>query len=138
MPAISDVIVPSTSYPTMGTGPTTLVGDPFKGDGYYGWGDGTHTVQIELANFIGSINIQGTLAASPGAGDWVNIPLSSQDRFSVDTTGLVLRLSPASLLTYVSATTSVTSYNFVGNFIWIRANVTNWTQGTITQILLNH
>ena len=137
MPANSEILLPSTTHPFT-PGPITYIGDSFKGDGYYGWGDGSHTIQIETNGFIGNIIIQGSLATSPGDGDWINLPLLYQDLFSVDTTGLVSKRSTSGIITYNTSNTSITSYNFIGNFVWVRAVLTNWTDGSINKILFNH
>ena len=33
--------------------------------------------------------------------------------------------------------TTIYSYNFTGNFVWVRAKITGMTAGSITSILLN-
>jgi hypothetical protein len=136
MAALSETIIPSTSH-AANSNIETITGEKFKGAGYYGMGDGVHTVQVQITNFIGDITIQGTLSANPGPNDWVDIPLERQEGFSVDTTGLVSVASSANSVSYSSATTSNKIYNFTGNFVWIRAIVSNWTAGTVNRILLN-
>jgi hypothetical protein len=138
MPAISETIINSTSHTLLTSDPISLVGEKFKGDGFYGRGDGIHTVQFELTNFIGDIAIEGSLANTPSDTDWVTIPVGTGDRYSVDTTGLVSKIPALKILSYYTSTTTVKTYNFVGNFVWIRANISNWTHGTINRILLNH
>ena len=96
----------------------TITGDKFKGDGYYGWGDGLHTVSYQLTSFVGDIRIQATLAADPIDSDW----------FDVDGTSIGNDATPL---------TTVQIINFIGNFVWVRA-VANYTAGTINTILYNH
>ena len=49
----------------------TVTGEKFKGDGYYGRSDGFHTVQYNITGFIGTVNVQATLATSPTVdSDW--------------------------------------------------------------------
>jgi hypothetical protein len=127
MPATSDTLLPSSSHSLLNSNAISLYGEKVKGDGYYGWGDGYHTTQIQTNNFIGSITIQGSLATDPSSTDWVDIPLILQDQQSTVTT-----------IIHSSTNTSVSSYNFIGNFVWVRAAITNWTQGSINKILLNH
>ena len=52
---------------------TTVTGEKFKGDGYYGRSDGFHTVQYNLADFNGTIKMQGTLATTPTEADYFDI-----------------------------------------------------------------
>lgn len=100
----------------------THTGDKFKGDGYYGRSDGFHTVQYSLDGFIGTMVIQATLAVEPTSSDW----------FTLNET------------THTSANDSSSNadggflYNFTGNYVWVRAYISNWTDGTVSNILLNH
>ena len=114
----------------------TVTGEKFKGDGYYGRSDGLHTVQVDLAGFIGKVAMQGTLATNPVEADWFTLVLDSGKQ-SVDTTGLVATQSITSV-EYTSATTNTKKYNFIGNYVWVRAYVSNWTDGTVNSIRLNH
>lgn len=114
----------------------TSIGDKAKGDGYYGRSDGFHTVQLSLTDFVGRIDIQGSLAVDPTDEDWFTVELGTGDQ-SVDTTGL-LREENVSFVEYPSATTNTRTYNFTGNYVWIRSKVSNWSEGTVNSIRLNH
>ena len=114
----------------------TVTGEKFKGDGYYGRSDGLHTVQVDLNGFIGTVTMQGTLATNPVEADWFTLVLDSGQQ-SVDTTGLVTTQSITSV-EYTSVTTNTKTYNFTGNYVWVRAYVSNWTAGTVNSIRLNH
>lgn len=107
-----------------------------KGDGYYGRSDGLHTVQIDLTGFIGTVQMQGTLAVDPAEPDWFAIELGT-GTMSVDTTGALTEQNITSI-TYTESTSNVKSYNFTGNYVWVRAKVSNWTDGTVNSIKLNH
>mgnify|MGYP003340495853 CR=1 FL=1 len=85
------------------------VGDKYPGDGYYGHSDGLHTVAWKLNNFIGRIKIQATLVTEPTTDDWVDIDLDNSENGYVE---------------YSSATSGSFSYNFTGNWMWVRAVVT--------------
>lgn len=128
---MSDRLLETVSY----TDSATLSGDKVKGDGYYGMSDGLHTVMIDLNGFIGTITIQGSLSQEPTESDWFLIELNKGE-YSLDTTGKVSQLIETSL-EYTSAETSIKSYNATGNFVWIRANISNWSAGTISRIELN-
>ena len=93
---------------------TTVTGEKFKGDGYYGRSDGFHTVQYNLADFNGTIKMQGTLATTPTEAD------------NFDIAGTESQGSNGSYF-----------YNFTGNFVWVRV-VVNYTSGTVQSVLLNH
>jgi len=137
MPATSEVILNSQTHSGLNLDPTTVTGDKFKGDGYYGWGDGVHTVEIELTVFVGNIALEATLATDPTEDDWFRVPLTA-DSYYIDTSGALVKLTAPSAIEYTAPTTSAKIYNFTGNFVWIRAVVDNWTAGSINRVLFNH
>ena len=120
MPAYSETILSATDHPNDSTTETVL-GQQFKGDGYYGRSDGFHTIQITVSGFEGSILMQATLATEPTANDWF------------DVTGTT-HTAPTAV--HANSTGSF-FYNFTGNFVWVRAKVV-YTEGTINSIKLNH
>ena len=102
---------------------TGFVTDKTKGDGYFSQPDGVHTVAYQVLNlgdstddFIGTIKMQGSLATTPTVDDWFDI---SGTTFTTE------------------QSTTISSANFTGNFVWVRAKATSITAGSITQILLN-
>jgi hypothetical protein len=115
MAQTSTTLIGSTVY----DGSTTsLSSDSVKGDGYYSQSDGLHTVAYHVqSTFVGSIKMQGSLATTPTDSDWFDIAGTS---FTAD------------------GSTLVSSYNFTGNFVWVRATVTGFTAGTINKILYNN
>ena len=131
----SETILSANTHPG-GSTVETVTGEKFKGDGYYGRSDGLHTVQVDLNGFIGTVTMQGTLATNPVEADWFTLVLDSGKQ-SVDTTGLVTTQSITSV-EYTSVTTNTKTYNFTGNYVWVRAYVSNWTAGTVNSIRLNH
>ena len=89
---------------------TGFVTDKAKGDGYYSKPDGIHTVVYSLINrgdstddFLGTCIMQGSLATTPTETDWFNI---SETAYTSD------------------QSTITSSFNFTGNFVWVRAKVT--------------
>jgi hypothetical protein len=121
MASSSEIILSNQVHPGDST-TETVTGDDFKGDGYYGRSDGFHTVQYSLDGFIGTIVIQATLAVEPSSTDWFTLSetshTSANDSSSNADGGFL--------------------YNFTGNYVWVRAYISNWTDGTISNILLNH
>jgi hypothetical protein len=107
---------------------TGFVSDKAKGDGYYSQPDGVHTVAYQVLNrgdsvddFFGSCRMQGTLATTPTEDDWFDI---SGTTFTSD------------------QNTTISSANFTGNFVWVRAKVvttnSSGNRAMVTSILLNH
>tara|TARA_B100000965_G_C19518868_1_gene725520 strand:+ start:718 stop:1293 length:576 start_codon:yes stop_codon:yes gene_type:complete len=96
---------------------TGFVSDKAKGDGYYSQPDGVHTVAYQVnATLTGAIKMQGSLATSPTEDDWFDI---SGTTFTTD------------------QSTTISTANFTGNFVWIRAKATSVTAGTINSVLVN-
>lgn len=95
-----------------------FVSDKIKGDGYYSQPDGVHTVASKVtATLTGAIKMQGSLATTPTEDDWFDI---SGTTFTTD------------------QSTTISSSNFTGNFVWIRGKATSVTAGSITSTLINH
>jgi hypothetical protein len=109
------IILSATTYDDE----STVTGDRFKGDGYYSSNDGLHTVAYYLSGFVGIIKIQGTLASNPSSSDWFDISGTTVGNGS----------------TVISENTFK---NFVGNFVWIRVIVTNFSAGTVNKVLYNN
>jgi hypothetical protein len=135
MSASSEIILSNQVHPGDSTN-ETVTGEKFRGDGYYGRSDGFHTVQINLSGYIGTIEIQATLAIDPVDADWFTVELGT-GTMSVDTTGALAEQN-ITFVSYNEATTNSKSYNFTGNYVWVRAKVSNWTDGTVNSIHLNH
>lgn len=121
MPANSENIITNQVH-TGDSSIQTVTGDKYKGDGYYGRSDGLHTVQYNVDGFIGTISMQATLAIDPAASDWFSVSGTTHTSLSTDSEN-----ASGSFI-----------YNFTGNYVWVRAVVTNWTDGTIQAVVLNH
>lgn len=126
------IILAATTFDT----DATITGDKFKGDGYYGHGDGLHTVSWSLNGFTGTIKIQGSLSDTPGANDWFDLRLGSSTLggFGVDTTGAALDSSVTSVAYAIE--TNNFSFNFKGNIVWVRAVIENFSAGTVNSIYM--
>jgi hypothetical protein len=98
---------------------TSFNSDKVKGDGYYGFADGVHTVQSRVTALIATVKLQATLATTPADSDWVDIEtVVNGDGSTAITNGYLT--------------------NFTGNYVWIRVAVTDFTSGTINTVLLGH
>jgi hypothetical protein len=136
----STILIPQTTY--TGPGSQTLNGEKFKGDGYYGRTDGLHTVQINTTGFTGAVSFQGTLEIDPGEQDWSTIfinDVNSNTLGSVDTTGAVVQSAGTTISALdLTNNTGSLNYNFTGNYVWVRARITDWTQGIVNSIYMNN
>lgn len=90
-----------------------VISDPVKGDSYYGYTDGLHTVQITYNNYIGRIRIQATLMLDPAEADWFDIVPDNTTGTRFNSNGYVQfnADAPADLSE---------AYTFQGNYAWIR------------------
>jgi len=96
---------------------TGFVSDKAKGDGYFSQPDGVHTVAYQVnSTMAGSIKMQGSLATTPTEDDYFDIAGTT---FTAD------------------QSTLISTANFTGNFVWIRAKATSVTAGTISSVLTN-
>lgn len=102
----------------------TVTGNAFKGDGYFNSRDGLHTIQYSITEFKGTVNIQASLATMPSEQDWFTVytQFYSVNNDSMDP--LETRINKIE--------------NFTGNYVWVRAKITDWTEGSVTSIKLNH
>ena len=96
---------------------TGFVSEKTKGDGYYSQPDGVHTVAYQVnSTMTGSIKMQGSLATTPTEDDYFDI------------TGTTFTADQSTL---------ISTANFTGNFVWVRAKATSVTAGTISSVLIN-
>jgi len=115
MSLYSETILTTQTHPGDST-VESVTGSNFKGDGYYGRSDGFHTVQYAVTGFIGDIVIQATLAIEPTEEDWF----------------------PVLNYSFVVPTDLSGVDNFIGNYVWIRAKIETWTDGSVNSVILNH
>lgn len=119
--ATSETILSAQNHPG-DSSVQSVVGEQFKGDGFYSRADGFHTVQYALNQLIGTVKIQGTLATTPTESDWFDIAETVHTAVDGDST---------------NARTGSYLYNFVGNYVWLRATA-EFTDGTVNSVTLNH
>lgn len=86
-----------------------------KGDSYYGYSDGLHTIQLSYNAFAGRVHIQGTLALEPAEADWFDLnPTSTGTSFTTSGTETYVDFAVGSEITGAEA------YTFQGNYTHIR------------------
>ena len=114
---VEEVIANEDSGASVTLDHTGFVSAKVKGDGYYNKPDGVHTVAYQVnSTMAGSIKMQGSLATTPTEDDYFDI------------TGTTFTADQSTL---------ISTANFTGNFVWIRAKATSVTAGTISSILVN-
>jgi hypothetical protein len=114
-------------YPNSATSTLIVNSDLHKGDGYFGSSDGLHTVMYVMSNdFVGTVTMQASLATSPTDSDWFNVggTTSTYTNLTNNNTGSI-------------TANMVDTYNFVGNFVWVRG-VVAIDAGSVSYIQYNH
>ena len=111
------------------------VGDPIKGDSYWGYTDGMHTVQVSYNNFTGGFGIQGTLSLAPAPEDWFWVhlvgnngncsqyPFITYPQDQLNPTSTVGAQTPVTMAGY-NGDTGTEAFTFTGNFTFLRAVLT--------------
>ena len=84
-----------------------------KGDSYYGYTDGYHTIQVTYDQFIGRLRIQATLLLEPTDDDWFDLVPSETTGTSFNQLGYIQfnANDPAS---------KSEAYSFKGNNAYLR------------------
>ena len=118
---VEEVVSTETAGASVTLDHTGFVSAKVKGDGYYNKPDGVHTVAYQVNSTFahgtdGGIKMQGSLATTPTEDDYFDI------------TGTTFTADQSTL---------ISTANFTGNFVWIRAKATSVTAGTISSILVN-
>ena len=93
----------------------TIVGAAFPAANYYGGRGSTQTLTYTVNNFTGNVKIEASLYSSKDAAHWFEVPDAAY--------------SPA------AGTTDVVTRTAIGNFVWVRIVVTDFTAGTISATL---
>ena len=118
------ILLPQTSH--VGSLPLSIVGDKQQAAAYYtaardlqtiSWSLGSNIGGYSPSYFIGTITIQASLAVSPGITDWFDVYTIPVDSIAAGQAGY---------------------YNLVGNYVWIRAVVTDWTAGPIKTVAMSY
>ena len=88
--------------------------DNVKGDSYYGYTDGLHTLQVTYNQYIGRFRIQATLSLDPQDDDWFDIIPSQTTGGAFNTAGYIQFNSD-------SPASGSEAYTFQGNYTYIRS-----------------
>lgn len=107
-------LIPQTSHPP-GSSPVAVYGEKKQAAAYLLANRDLQTITWHFSGtFVGDCRIEASLATDPGELDWFHV-------YTVDT--------GSELDGY---------HNLSGNFVWLRAVVDGWTQGTIQLITASY
>jgi len=97
---------------------TDFFGDKQKAASYYLQGNELQTVALFATSLVGTITVQASLAEEPQSTDWFDIHTFPSDGSSQYTDNVAV--------------------NLTGNYVWIRASVAEFTDGTINKVTLSY
>jgi hypothetical protein len=126
-----------------------VIGEPVRGNAYYGYTDGIHTVQVIYQNFVGGFGIQGTLSLTPRPEDWFWIKINPAG--DTNCPYLTFPCDPLAPTGANGGDTGSIATTFIGNFVFVRAVLTRefiqppppnptwetWTYGEIDKVMLS-
>lgn len=98
------------------SGQFNVVGPALKGDGFYGFSDGLHTISVKLDNFTGRFFLEATLELHPTEDDWFPIMLTGTNPY------VEYPINPH-MPTGSHGDTGMDSFVIEGNFVFIRAKI---------------
>lgn len=93
-----------------------MVGPAVKGDGFYGFSDGLHTISVKLDNFTGRFYIEATLLLHPSADDWFPVMLTSMHPY------VEYPINP-NMPTSTNGDSGMDAFVIQGNFVFVRARI---------------
>jgi len=112
LPLLSDVVygTPSGRYDGLSQDWTSVA---VKAADYYQGRGGVQTVGFAVNGFAGKITIEATLDADAETAGWFDV-LDFDD------------------------STAQRSESVIGNFVWVRARIVDFTSGTINSVIVNY
>jgi len=113
------ILLPQTTFVGVPVPNTTVTGNAYPAASYYLSSQDLQTVTWATTSFKGTITIQASLTDTPVIDD---------DWFTAFN---VVYNDPA-------GTTINAFHNIIGNFIWIRAIVNNFTAGTVEHVKVSY
>jgi len=114
--AQSTIVTLMSAQGTPGGTTTARVGDQQPAASYYVAGKNLQTITWSFQNnFNGTVRVQASLATAPGVFDWFNV-------YTIPVTPLNVGPPQSGF------------YNLDGNYVWLRVNISAWSQGAINAI----
>jgi hypothetical protein len=93
--------------------------------GYYRGYGAIQTITCDVAGLVGDVRYQATISEDPATLAWFTLDDSFEHPHTVSGT-------------VAAPLTGVDTYTVIGNFVWLRAVITDFTAGTINTIQVNY
>ena len=121
------ILLPETSYQNPGNGaPYTVTGNTFPAAAYYLGNKDLQTVAVKLNQVVGNIVLEATLATNPTTTDWFEVY-----KLEANTN------APANTAPQIASNASVYT-NIEGNFVYMRAKIEDFDNGTVHYVKLSY
>ncbi len=118
--------------------PAHFVSHPVKADGLVHRASGFHTLQVHTINLNGNIKIEGTLSRDPLIGPWAPVELIDTDTHQIFTDLGFTFVLPVPGVPFSGKTKEINKfYNIVGQYAYLKANISNVTLGAVESIKLS-
>lgn len=91
--------------------------DPVESVGYYQGYGSIQTVTIRLTDFRGTVKLVATLGDDPAQSAWFDV-----EEFDYTSSATTLTIAPS----------------YTGNFVWLRADIIDFTAGTINFVTVSY
>jgi hypothetical protein len=121
------ILLPQTSYQNPGNGaPYTVTGNTNPAAAYYLGNKDLQTVAIKLTEVTGNIVIEASLATQPSSTDWFQVY-----KLEANTN------APANTAPQLASNASVYT-NIEGNFVYMRAKIVDFNNGSLQYVKLSY
>lgn len=121
------ILLPETSYQNPGNAmPYTITGNTFPAAAYYLGNKDLQTVNVKLTQVVGNIVVEASLATQPTTSDWFKVY-----ELEANTN------APANSASQLASNASVYT-NVEGNFVYMRAKIEGFQNGTVQFVKLSY
>ena len=121
------ILMPELSYVNPGNGaPYTVTGNTFPAAAYYLGNKDLQTVATKLSQVTGNIVIEASLATQPSTTDWFEVYKLEANANAAPNTAPQL------------ASNSSVYTNIEGNFVYMRAKIEDFNNGTVQYVKLSY
>lgn len=121
------ILLPETSYVNSGNGaPYTVTGNTNPAAAYYLGNKDLQTIAIKLTEVTGNIVIEASLATQPSTTDWFKV-------YELEANAA----APSNTAPQLASNASVYT-NIEGNFVYMRAKIVDFDNGTLHYVKLSY
>lgn len=114
------------------------ISDAVKAAGLSAKAGGFQTMQVQTTNFTGNIKLEASLSKDPNNGPWVSIPIINT--LTGDSSTQLTFKNNLSVVGTPNFTSNNTNafYTITGQYAWLRANISNISDGILSSIKLSY